>query len=295
MNPYILLVLAPLFWSGNWLIGRGLHETVTPVGLNFWRWTVAFTVLLVIVSPTLRTRWPIYIRHWKVLCLLGFLGIGVFQIMVYIGLKHTSAINAVVLNSTMPIFMVITSWLCLRETITWRQAFGGLVSFAGIFTIVSGGSLASLLGIEFSLGDLVIVAAMPIWAAYSVILKRSDTGLTGIETLAGMTAPALAMMAPIYAVDVLFYGNQVPVTYSTSAAILYIGVFSSVGAFYCWNEGVRGAGSNIAGFMYHLLPAFGTIGAVALLGEQLFAYQVAGIALILTGVYMSTRTGALPR
>lgn len=294
MNPYILLVLAPLFWSGNWLIGRGLHETITPVGLNFWRWTVAFLVLLVIVSPNIANRWRLYLKHWKLLCLLGFLGIGVFQIMVYIGLSHTSAINAVVLNSTMPIFMVITSWLVLRETITWRQALGGLVSFAGILTIVSGGSLASLLGIKFSMGDLVILAAMPIWAIYSVILKRSDTGLTGVETLAGMTAPALAIMAPVYAIDVIVYENHVPATYPIAGAILYVGVFSSVGAFYCWNEGVRGAGSNIAGFMYHLLPAFGTIGAVALLREDLFTYQIAGIALILAGVYMSTRA-APPR
>jgi len=294
MNPYILLVLAPLFWSGNWLIGRGLHETITPVGLNFWRWTVAFLLLLVIVSPNIANRWRVYLKHWKLLCLLGFLGIGVFQIMVYIGLSHTSAINAVVLNSTMPIFMVITSWLVLRETITWRQALGGLVSFAGILTIVSGGSLASLLGIEFSMGDLVILAAMPIWAVYSVILKRSNTGLTGVETLAGMTAPALAIMAPVYAIDVIVYDNHVPATYPVAGAILYVGVFSSVGAFYCWNEGVRGAGSNIAGFMYHLLPAFGTIGAVALLREDLFTYQIAGIALILAGVYMSTRA-APPR
>lgn len=289
MNPYVLLVLAPLLWSGNWLIGRGLHDVISPLGLNFWRWTVAFMVLLVLIAPNIAKRWRVYLQHWKVLCLLGFLGIVVFQIMIYVGLSHTSAINAVVLNSTMPVFMVITTWVMLRETIAWRQAFGGLVSFAGIFAIVSGGDLNALLGIEFGTGDLVVLAAMPVWAIYSVILKRSETGLSGMETLAGMTAPALMVMAPLYLADMLVYGNYVPVSPAVIGAIVYVGVFSSVGAFYCWNEGVRGAGSNVAGFMYHLLPAFGTLGAVALLGESLFAYQIAGIALILTGVYLSTR------
>ena len=295
MNPYILLVLAPLFWSGNWLIGRGLHETITPVGLNFWRWTVAFLVLLVIVSPNIANRWRLYLKHWKLLCLLGFLGIGVFQIMVYIGLSHTSAINAVVLNSTMPIFMVITSWLVLRETITWRQALGGLVSFAGYPDDCQwrqSGLAARHRILNGRPGDPRRHAHMgDLFSDPEAQRHGPDRcGNSGWNDRAGARHNGAGLCDRC-----LVYDNHVPATYANGRCHpLYVGVFSSVGAFYCWNEGVRGAGSNIAGFMYHLLPAFGTIGAVALLREDLFTYQIAGIALILAGVYMSTRA-APPR
>ncbi len=292
MRPYILLTLAPLFWSGNWLIGRGMHEALPPIGLNFWRWTVALAVLAVIVAPNLRARWGLYAKHWKTLCLLGFLGIVVFQVMIYVGLRHTTVINAVVLNSTMPIFMVITSWLMLKETITVRQAIGGAVSFSGILAIVSRGDWHVLLAIEFNFGDLLILLAMPVWAVYSGILKRAETGLNGLETLAGMTLFAVAIMLPAYVVDVAVYGHQMPASFPVTGAVLYVGVVAGVAAFYCWNEGVRGAGPAIAGFMYHLLPAFTTVGAVVVLGEALFIYQVVGIALILAGVYTSTRNTA---
>lgn len=289
MRPYVLLALAPLFWSGNWLIGRGLHETFSPVSLNFWRWTVALIVLSAIVGPGVKDSWPRYVRHWRTLLVLGVLGVVIFQILIYVGLKSTTVINAVVLNSTMPIFMVLASWLMLREMITPRQALGGAVSFSGIVVIVSRGDLRTLLAIEFSAGDLVILAAMPVWAVYSAILKRSELPLSGLETLAGMTVFAWLVMVPLYAVEQVALGGRTPLTFTTLGAVLYVGVFAGVAAFYCWNEGVRGAGPSIAGFMYHLLPAYATVGAVALLGEALHPYQMLGIALILAGVYMSTR------
>lgn len=290
MRPYILLVLAPLFWSGNWLIGRGLHDALSPISLNFWRWAVALIVLAFVVGPRLRSRWAIYARNWKELCLLGLLGIVVFQIMVYVGLRYTTVINAVVLNSTMPIFMVAVSWLMLRETVSFRQIMGGVISTLGILAIVSRLDLGVLTSVEFSDGDLLILLAMPVWAVYSAILRRSKSGLDGLETLAGMTVFAVAIMLPLYVVDLYYFDHRLPASGTTLSAVLYVGVFAGVAAFYCWNEGVRGAGPGVAGFMYHLLPAFASIGAVIVLGEELFLYQVVGIALILLGVYQSTRS-----
>lgn len=295
MHPLVLLMLAPLFWSGNWLIGRGLHETFSPIGLNYWRWMIALAVLLIIVGPKLRSQLPVYRQHWKTLCVLGVLSIVAFQIMIYFGLRHTTVINAVVLNSTMPVFMVITSWIMLGETISWRQALGGAVSFTGVLAIVSRGDWANFLSIEFGIGDFIILLAMPVWAIYSGILKRSQTGLNGMETLAGMTAFAVVIMTPLYLVDAIGSGNHVPLTFATLGSLAYVGVIAAVGAFYCWNEGVRGAGPAAAGFMYHLLPAFASVGAVFLLGETLFIYQIAGITLILAGVYMSTRNTVVTR
>ena len=171
---------------------------------------------------------------------------------------------------------------------------GGAISFIGILVIVSRGDWETIWSIGFSFGDALILAAMPVWAVYSTVLSRSQTGLSGMETLAAMTVFALILTFPLYLGDILVLGNSIPVTGNIVSILAFVGTVSSVGAFYCWNEGVRGAGPNAASFMYHLLPAFATAGAVLVLGEQVFIYQIAGIALILAGVFASAKGARAP-
>src|SRR3954471_9670398 len=104
--PYTQLTLASLFWSGNWVTGRALRDAVPPVTLAFWRWTLAALVLLPFALPGLRRKLPVLRRHWKVLFLLGLTGVALFQAMVYFGLSRTTAINAILLNSSFPVFMI---------------------------------------------------------------------------------------------------------------------------------------------------------------------------------------------
>lgn len=289
MRYYIFLSLAPLFWASNWIVGRGMHELVPPVGLNFARWTVAFLVIAPFGLPRVIRAWPQVKRNWKVLGALGLLGAGLFQTMIYAGLNYTTAINAVVINATLSFFMIIIGWLILREPMTRLQLLGLTISFFGILVIVGQGDPAFIFDLQFGLGDMLILCAMPLWALYSVILKRWPPSLEPFDTLTVIATIGFLVMLVAYTVDAIVLDHHLPLDNGALwGAIVYIGIFPTVVAFFCWNEGIRGLGPNMASFLYPLMPAYGMILAIIFLGEALHAYQLVALAIILVGVYLCT-------
>ena len=289
-RAYVLLAVAPFLWAGNWVVARAVHSDIPASGLNFWRWSLALVILLPFCARAVVKEWPRIIENWKVLLALGVLGAGLFQFIVYQGLHYTSAINGVVLNATLAFFMILISRVLLGERISKRQAVGLGVCVLGILVIAGKGNPAALFTFDFGWGDLMVFFAMPLWALYTVILKRWPPPFDSWVLLTVLSAIGVAVMAPIHGADIILNGNAVVFSRENVLAILYVGIFPAVIAFYCWNEGVRGAGPNIAGFFYYLMPAYGTLLAVIFLGEQLCWFQIAGLALILVGVYFSTST-----
>jgi drug/metabolite transporter (DMT)-like permease len=287
LSAFLLLALANLFWSGNWIAGSALRDAFDPVTLNFWRWVVATLVLAPFALPLMRGKWGEVRRNAVILLLLAFTGVALFQSLVYLGLRTTSAVTAVLLNSSLPMFMLLCSWVMERERASGRQIFGMLVSLAGILVILSIGDPHAISYLELNAGAAWIVLAMPVWGIYSVLLKRRPPALGGIELLFVISLLGvliLALAAALIAVDA-------PIRKPTGVdalGVLYMGVFASVLAYVCWNRGVAIVGANAAGFTVHLLPAFGTVLAILFLGESFAGFHAAGIATILAGVLLAT-------
>jgi drug/metabolite transporter (DMT)-like permease len=288
LQAFLLLALANLLWSGNWVAGRALREAFEPVELNFWRWAVATLVLAPFALPRLRGKAALLRRHAGILLLLSLTGVAVFQSLVYLGLRTTTAVNAVLLNSSLPMFMLLCSWIIERERASWRQVAGMLLSFCGILVILARGDPASLRQLELHGGDFWILLAMPIWGIYSVLLKRRPAELGGLEFLFVISATGMLMLAPVAAAVALLGSLRWPGE-AAALGVLYMGVGASVLAFFFWNRGVAVVGANAAGFTIHLLPAFGTVLAILFLGEAFAGYHAAGIATILAGVLFATR------
>jgi drug/metabolite transporter (DMT)-like permease len=287
-TAFLLLALATLFWAGNWVLGRGLRDVFEPVALNFWRWLVAVLALAPFALPRLRGRLAAMRRSAGLLLALSFLGVALFQWLVYAGLKTTTAVNAVLLNSSMPAFMLLCSWAIERERCTARQVAGMLISLAGILVILARGDPANLARLEFHWGDALILLAMPVWGVYSVLLKRRPPELDGIAFLFVISAIGVVLLVPAFALEAYSAPPRWPGAEGIAAA-LYVGLAASVGAFICWNRGVEIVGANAAGFTVHLLPAFGTLLAITFLGESFQLFHAAGIATILIGVVVATR------
>src|SRR5882672_892938 len=171
-TAFLLLALASLFWAGNLVLGRALRDDFEPAALNLWRWLIAVLVLAPFALPRLRGRWRVIRRDAGFLLALSFLGVALFQWMFYRDLKGTTAVNAVLINSSFPAFMLLCSWAIERERGTRRQIIGMLISLAGILVIMARGDPASLVRLEFHTGDALILLAMPVWGVYSVLLKR---------------------------------------------------------------------------------------------------------------------------
>ena len=296
---FLLLALANLMWAGNWVTGRALRDSFDPVALNFWRWLLATLMLAPFVLPGLLARRGVLRRHLGLLALLALVGVALFQSLVYLGLRTTTAVNAVLLNSSAPLFMLLCSWAIEREAATRGQIVGMLVSLVGIFIILLRGEPGRLLQFQFHAGDGWILLAMLLWGIYSVLLKRRPVELSGTAFLFVISAGGVLMLAPAYALEAWYWRPERYVspqwpTLPEVAGVLYIAFAASVCAFVFWNRGVAVVGANAAGFTLHLLPLFGTALAMIFLGESFQPYHAAGFAMILAGVILATRATPQP-
>jgi len=288
LSAFLLLAAASLFWSGNWIAGRALREAFDPVTLNFWRWAVATLVLAPFALRGLRGRWGEVRRRAGILLALAFTGVALFQCLVYLGLRSTPAVNAVLLNSSFPMFMLLCSWVMERERASRRQVLGMLISLAGILIIICRGDPAALLHLQLNAGDAWILLAMPVWGVYSVLLKRRPAELDGLELLFVISLAGTLMLVPGALIAGWVSTSVRMPTAPEALGVLYMAVFASVLAYVCWNRGVAVVGANAAGFTVHLLPAFGTVLAILFLGESFAGFHAAGIATILAGVLLAT-------
>src|SRR5258706_7111330 len=183
-SPYLLLSLTSLFWSLNWVIGRAIVGHVSPLALSCIRWGVAVAVMMPFAWPLIRAHRLAVRRHWKVIVWLGFWGTGLHNAFGYVGLQYTTATNGVILNSSIPIMIILLGWLIYRDTVTRTQILGVLGSLAGVLTVLTRGDPRVLADFALNKGDLILMGGMVFWAAYTVFLRLKPPELPGLAMLA---------------------------------------------------------------------------------------------------------------
>lgn len=285
---YLLLILTALFWSGNWVVGRWIRNDVPPIALSFWRWVIAFLCLLPWAWPHMRSQWRETIRNWKILALLGLFGGACHNALTYIGLARTTATNGVLLASATPIMIIGLSWTLLGKKLRPVEWIGVMISFSGVLTILVQGKLEHLLELRPNDGDLWVLAAMLFWALYTVLLAWRPTGLHALTFLSAIALWGLAGLVPFYLWEIASGRHIVPGG-PAIGAIVYAGIFPAALGFIFWNRAVAEVGSNRAGQFMHLMPAFGILLSMTLLGEKPGTYHLVGISLILFGIFLAGR------
>ena len=290
VSPYLLLTLVPFFWACNWIVGRGLAHDIPPMAMTFYRWLFALLLLAPFALPRVRRAWPVMRAHWKIMLLLGSIGIGTHNALAYVGLNYTTATNGVILNSFVPVMIVAMSWVFLRERLSPPRLAGVGISVAGVLTIISGGSLAALTAFRLNGGDLLVILSMAMWSAYTVGLRWRPRGLDTIAFLFALMCIGDAVVLPFYLAEAAF-GRPLVWTLPGFAALVGVALFSSVLAYIFWNRGVEQVGAPVAGLFVHLMPVFGIVLAWLFLGERLEVFHVVGMALIVTGIAITTRPG----
>jgi len=286
-SPYLLLTLTALFWAGNSVVGRALHESVPPVTLAFWRWSIALLILLPwIVGPLWRQR-RVIVSHWKVMLLLSILGVATYNTLNYAALQTTTATNSALINSACTVMIIVVNFILFRVHASAWQWTGVAISLAGTLVIVGRGDVKVLLGLELVRGDVLLLILAVFWALYTACLRWRPRDLDGVGCLGATIVIGLLILAPLYCWEAF---NSAPVTFSPGviAGVGYTGIFPSVLAYLFWNRGVAEVGANRAGQFLHLVPVFGTLLAMVFLGEVLRPFHVAGALLIFAGIYLAT-------
>jgi len=289
-RAWLLLMIPALCWSGNAIVGKAVAGQVPVFALAFWRWAVASAILLPLAWPHLKRDWRAMVADWKVMLALSFLGVAVFNSTLYMAALSTTAINIVMLQSAMPVLIVLASFLIFGERVRTAQAVGIAVSLTGALTLVAQGDPAVLAGFDFNRGDLWMMAGIVSYSVYTALLRRRPA-VHGMSFAAATFVIGAAILLPLHVAESLA-GRPLPLTGTAAIAVLYVAVFASVLAYLSYNRAVAMLGANLAGMSVHLVPAFGTVLAILLLGEVPHAYHAVGIALIAAGIWLAQRRAA---
>jgi drug/metabolite transporter (DMT)-like permease len=287
-RPYLLLTLAVLFWAGNFILGRAFHEDIPPITLAFWRWLGAAVLVTWPALTHLRRDLPQLIRHWPIVLLLSTLGIAAFNTLAYSGLHFTGAINAFLIQSLMPVMIVLLSWVIFRDRVTRLQAVGIMVSLCGAVTIIARGDLDVLFSLSVNRGDLLVSAAIACYAGYSVMLRKRPH-VHPLAFIAIIFWIGTLILLPLYLWETLTVAT-LELKPATILVIGYVMIFPSIVSYLCYNRGVELVGANRAGLFIHLMPVFGSLMAILFLGEIFFWFHGLGILLIGAGIYLATRS-----
>ncbi|MCG8158701.1 DMT family transporter [Brenneria goodwinii] len=283
---WLTLILPPLFWAGNFVVGRAVRHDLTPMTLSFWRWVIALICLLPFAFWAMRRDWRRYWElRWQVLR-VSVVGVAAFNTLIYVGLRTTTANNALLLNSLIPLLIVMLGACFYHQRLRMSQYIGLILSFAGVLTLVMHGNWSQWQTLVFVPGDAIVLSAMVCWALYTLWLRQLPGDLDRIGLMGVQIVLALVMLLPFYVAE---YRSGLRATWGimSFSALLYVGIFPSVIAYLLYTQAISRFGPARAGLTIHLIPVFGVVLAALFLGERLHAYHAAGIAAIVAGLICS--------
>jgi drug/metabolite transporter (DMT)-like permease len=289
-----LLVVPPLLWAGNAVVGRVVHELVPPMTLNFLRWALAFLILLPLAHRVLRRTGPLAVwPHWKRFAVIGLLGVGCYNALQYLALTTSTPINVTLVAASGPVFMLAVGGLFFGQRVSARQIAGAVLSIAGVFIVMSRGDWVQLAQVRLVPGDIYVLIGTVAWAFYSWLLA----GFHDAPALRGDWA-ALLMAQIVFGLgwSGLFAAGEWALTdaqivwgWPLGVALVYVAIGPAIIAYRCWGIGVQRVGPAVAGFFANLAPLFAALLSAAFLGELPHVYHGLAFLLIVGGIVVSSR------
>jgi drug/metabolite transporter (DMT)-like permease len=282
----LLLMLGVLFWAGNSIAGRAMAEAISPWALSFWRWALALLLVTPFAWRGLKADAPELLRCWKMVLALALTGVAGFGVLLYFGLRTTTALNSILLQAAVAPLVMLLAWLCFGERTRRSEIAGVALSMLGVASVITEGRPWDLLHIGLNAGDGLILVSVALYAVYSLLLRRRPA-VAPLSLLWATFALSAVILAPAWLVD-LVTTPAPPLTAQTAAGIAYVAVFPSFLAYLFYNRGIDLIGAARASQFMHLQPVFGALLAVLLLGETFHAFHAAGMLLIAAGIGLNT-------
>lgn len=282
-KAWLFLLLANLFWSGNYVFGKYVTAELSPVWITVSRWLIAVCLLFPLAHLAEKPDWKQVTRRWLPLSALGLLGVVSYNISLYAALEYTSPTNAALVNSLNPALIVLFSALLLKERISKLQIGGFILSLFGVFVILTKGEIIKLFSTDYNIGDLLMIVAILAWTFYSIIGKKL-TGLPPITATAASSLLGTLILVPFAIGTWEEIGNMGLLSIT---GILYMAFFPSICSYLLWNISVRDIGASRAGITLNLIPVFTALIGL-MLGETITSAQLWGGLLVCTGVYLSS-------
>ena len=289
-QPYLLLILTTLGWGGNAVASRMAVGQISPMTLTSARWGLVLLLLVVSFRGQIFAALPQLRRQWVAVLLMGASGFTLFNALNYVAAHYTSAVNLSITQGTVPLLVLLGGLVAHRAPIRGRQLAGAAVALIGVAMVASGGQLDALMRLRFNIGDVMMFTAAIIYAGYTVALRdRGDGGGAGqVPFFFGMAVAAFATSLPLVAIETATGGLHAP-TVKGLLILTFIALVPSFMSALFFMRAVTLIGPARAGLFFNLVPVFGALLAVLILGEPLGLYQVAALALVLGGIAVAER------
>ncbi len=286
-NPVLLLVVTTLIWAAHAVVGRLAVGQIGPMTLTCFRWGLALILILSVARPSLRRDWPLLRERWIYLAVMGGAGYTGFNALFYVAAHHTSALNLSIIQGAIPALVLIGARMFLGVRFTALQALGALLTMIGVAVIAAQGDLAKLAALAFNSGDVMMVIGVAIYAGYTIGLRQRPN-VSGLSMLAAMALAAFITSIPLMVWEILSGGFIWP----TARGLLVLAFVALGPAFISqltFMRGVELIGPGRAGVFVNLVPVFGAVMAVAILGEPFAAYHVIALLLVVGGIAIAQR------
>lgn len=281
----VLLAVCMMLWAGSVVTGRAAAGEIPPGLFTAIRWCGALVLALPFAWPHLRQDWPALRARWWVPVLLGFLGVVVYNSLVYKGLHNTTAVNALLLQSAAPLIILVVAFLLFGQRPGWVEVVAIMLSVAGVVVIAAEGSVETLQHLRFNPGDGLVLIAVVAYATYSVLLRLKPV-VHPLSLLVASMAFGDVFLVPLAWVE-YSAGGRLVVTALSVSSLVYAVIGPAFLAYLCYNRGVELLGAARAGQYSHLMPAFGIVLAVLFLGERLHMFHLIGMVLIGGGLVLA--------
>jgi len=287
-STYILVTLCVLFWSGNFVLGRFIKDDISPIELAFFRWFfVAILLLPSLFFIDIKRAIHLIKSHFIVVSFLAILSVSLYNTVLYLALQSTLATNALLINSSTPLIIIILSSFILKTNINRIQIIGILISTFGVSFLILKGNLESLTSLEFHEGDFWVMFCAFTWALYSVLLKFKPKGYTNSELFVTNMYVGFLFLLPVYLFQGYSLESQISHVQNYWYFFIYISLFTSILSYIFWTMGIEKIGASKTGQFVHLMPLFGSILAFIFLGETLQMFHIVGAFFIGVGIYLS--------
>lgn len=292
-QAYVLLVFTTLIWGANAVAARLAVGEVSPMTMTGARWIICCAALWLAARAQIRQHWRALLPHWRRIVLMGTFGFTGFNALFYTAAHHTTAINIAIIQGTIPVLVMVGSFFFFRTRIGWLQAAGVAITIAGIAVVASRGEMAVLAQLAFNIGDVWMVIACLLYAGYTMGL-RGRPAVPGIVFFAAMAAVAALSSLPLLAYEVAT-GQFIAPTAKGVALMAFVGLLPSFVTQLSFIRAVELIGPSRAGVFLNLVPIFGPLLAVIVLGEPLSPYHAVALILVLGGIWVAEHLGGPAR
>jgi drug/metabolite transporter (DMT)-like permease len=286
--PFLLLFIQPVFMASNLVVARGGIEYVPPISLAFWRWVFVFLILLPFTYFSLKKNYTIIKKEYQKLFFLGAMGCGVCGAFPFLAGETTSVANMGIIYTSSPIFIILISGIFFNEKINLMKIIGLISCLVGVFIIIIKGDLNLLINLNFTIGDLWMLAAAMGWALYSIYLFYWKTNLPIFQRFTLIAFFGAVSLFPFYITEEIIFER----TLFNSDFFIWV-IFAAVSpgiiAFTLYTHVQKTLGASLTGFTLYIFTIYAAIYGFIFFDEKLEPYHYAGTLLVFFGVYLAKK------